>query len=77
MRAVVGVTRAHLRGMDSTNEPQIATGSTPASASVDDWGLERMMDVTELAAYLGVPVSTVYNWRTHGKGPWRTDSAST
>ncbi|PWC02862.1 excisionase [Agromyces badenianii] len=27
------------------------------------------MDITELAGYLGVPVSTVYDWRTHGKGP--------
>ncbi|WP_419818763.1 helix-turn-helix transcriptional regulator [Glaciibacter flavus] len=33
------------------------------------WGLARMMDIHELAAYLGVPVSTVYDWRTHGKGP--------
>lgn len=27
------------------------------------------LDVAELAAYLGVPVSTVYDWRTRGKGP--------
>jgi excisionase family DNA binding protein len=27
------------------------------------------MDLTELASYLGVPVSTVYDWRVHGKGP--------
>jgi len=33
------------------------------------WGLEPLMDVTELAAYLGLPVSTVYDWRVHGKGP--------
>ena len=26
------------------------------------------MDVTELAAYLGLPVSTIYDWRSHGKG---------
>ncbi|WP_246222625.1 helix-turn-helix transcriptional regulator [Phytoactinopolyspora limicola] len=25
--------------------------------------------MAELAEYLGVPVSTVYDWRTHGKGP--------
>lgn len=44
---------------------------TPLSspASDDAWGLEPLLDVTELAAYLGVPVSTVYDWRTHGKGP--------
>ena len=27
------------------------------------------MDVTELANYLGIPASTVYDWRVHGKGP--------
>jgi Helix-turn-helix domain len=26
------------------------------------------LDVTELAAYLGLPVSTIYDWRSHGKG---------
>ena len=38
---------------------------TPTGA----WGLEPLMDVAELAAYLGLPVSTVYDWRVHGKGP--------
>lgn len=28
------------------------------------WGLEPLFDVGELAAYLGVPVSTFYDWRT-------------
>ncbi|TFD70507.1 helix-turn-helix domain-containing protein [Cryobacterium sp. Hb1] len=27
------------------------------------------MDVAELANYLGIPISTVYDWRVHGKGP--------
>lgn len=31
--------------------------------------LEPLLDVGELAAYLGVPVSTVYDWRTRGLGP--------
>ncbi|WP_062464739.1 helix-turn-helix domain-containing protein [Demequina soli] len=35
----------------------------------NDWGLEPLLDVSELAAYLGVPVSTVYDWRTRGVGP--------
>jgi hypothetical protein len=26
------------------------------------------MDVAELASYLGIPLSTVYDWRVHGKG---------
>jgi excisionase family DNA binding protein len=33
------------------------------------WGLEPLLDVTELAEYLGVPVTTIYDWRTNGKGP--------
>lgn len=33
------------------------------------WGLESLLGVGELAVYLGVPVSTVYDWRTRGLGP--------
>lgn len=33
------------------------------------WGLEPLLDVRELAQYLGVPVSTIYDWRTRGCGP--------
>lgn len=32
-------------------------------------GLEALLNIKELADYLGVPVSTVYDWRTSGKGP--------
>ena len=42
----------------NTNEATTATVS-----------LEPLMDVAELANYLGIPVSTVYDWRVHGKGP--------
>lgn len=50
------------------NEHEILSPlSSPPSD--DAFGLEPLLDVTELAAYLGVPVSTVYDWRTHGKGP--------
>jgi len=49
------------------------TDENPPSASdsavTDSWGLEPLMDVAELASYLGLPVSTVYDWRVHGKGP--------
>lgn len=31
--------------------------------------LEPLLDITELANYLGVPVSTVYDWRSRGHGP--------
>ena len=43
--------------------------SAPDSSGIDSWGLEPLMDVAELASYLGLPVSTVYDWRVHGKGP--------
>jgi len=42
---------------------------TPPSTPTDEWGLEPLMDVAELATYLGIPISTVYDWRVHGKGP--------
>jgi len=29
----------------------------------------RLLGIPELSAYLGVPVSTLYVWRTHGEGP--------
>lgn len=32
-------------------------------------GLAPMIDVPTLAAYLGVPVATVYDWRTRRLGP--------
>ncbi|MDR0488228.1 MAG: helix-turn-helix domain-containing protein [Propionibacteriaceae bacterium] len=30
---------------------------------------QRLLSVTELSEFLGIPVSTIYDWRTHGKGP--------
>ena len=30
---------------------------------------ERLMRVDEVAAYLQVPVKTLYRWRHHGTGP--------
>lgn len=32
-------------------------------------GLDPLMSVDELAEYLGVPVRTVYDWRSTGHGP--------
>lgn len=49
---------AHLFGMD-----------TDHTAADNPWGLEPLLDVDELAAYLRVPISTVYDWRTRGLGP--------
>lgn len=33
------------------------------------WGLEPLLDIGELATYLGVSVSTIYDWRNRGLGP--------
>lgn len=41
----------------------------PLASPTGAWGLEPLMDVAELASYLGLPVSTIYDWRVHGKGP--------
>jgi excisionase family DNA binding protein len=30
---------------------------------------ERLWDVKDLAAYLGIPVQTIYQWRTKHYGP--------
>ncbi len=32
-------------------------------------GLEPLISVDELAAYLGLPKQTIYDWRVSGKGP--------
>ena len=39
------------------------------TSSTDAWGLEPLMDINQLASYLGIPISTVYDWRMRGKGP--------
>ena len=43
--------------------------TSSSTASTDAWGLEPLMDIHELASYLGIPISTVYDWRVRGKGP--------
>lgn len=43
--------------------------STNELTTGNPWGLEPLLDVGDLATYLGVPISTVYDWRTNGKGP--------
>ena len=32
-------------------------------------GLEPLLGIETLADYLGVPVTTIYDWRVAGKGP--------
>jgi excisionase family DNA binding protein len=45
-----------------------------STGSLDDHadrpsGREPLMSPHEVASYLGVPLRTVYRWRTHGEGP--------
>ena len=49
---------AHLPSMSKSDPHETAA-----------FGLEPMLTVRELSALLGVPVSTIYDWRIHGKGP--------
>ncbi len=46
---------SHLLDMD--------TDRTPAG------GLEPLLSIEDLADYLGIPVTTIYDWRVDGKGP--------
>ena len=46
--------------------------------TIESWGLEPLITVDELAAYLGLPKQTIYDWRVERKGPEEpTASAST
>ena len=45
----------HLFGMDTDQIAQL--------------GLEQLLTVEDLAAYLDVPRQTIYDWRVHGRGP--------
>jgi excisionase family DNA binding protein len=43
-----------------------------STAHTDTTGLralEPLWSIDDLAAYLGVPVATIYDWRSNGKGP--------
>jgi excisionase family DNA binding protein len=35
----------------------------------DDERGGRLLSIPELAAYLGVPIATIYQWRHHHRGP--------
>lgn len=37
--------------------------------TLEFWGLERLLNINELAAYLRVPVSTMYERRMKGQAP--------
>jgi excisionase family DNA binding protein len=51
----VAASSAHLISMDTISNPLAA--------------LEPLLSTQELAEYLGVPVKTIYEWRTCGHGP--------
>ena len=55
---MAGRRAAHLLDMDAEN-----------SLSLEQWGLEKLFNINELADYLRVPVSTIYEWRTKGRAP--------
>ena len=61
-------------GMERLRMPQIASdrsahlmGMTTDATTTS--GLEPLMSIDDLARYLGVPVTTIYDWRVSGKGP--------
>lgn len=33
------------------------------------WNLEPLLSISEVSDYLGIPVSTLYDWRTRDLGP--------
>lgn len=41
----------------------------PVPTPAPPLALPQLLDVPELSTYLGVPVSTIYDWRTRGLGP--------
>jgi excisionase family DNA binding protein len=51
----------------------MSTDTTPAGGAQDPQltvsGLEPLLSIETLAEYVGVPVVTIYRWRTEGKGP--------
>ena len=55
---MAGRRSAHLLSMDAEN-----------SLSLEQWGLEKLFNINELAEYLRVPVSTIYEWRAKGRAP--------
>ena len=39
------------------------------TAQIAQFGLEPLLSVEDLAAYLDVPKQTIYDWRVTGRGP--------
>ena len=61
--------RAGWRRSSRVGAPRLLDMSTEHSTTDNPWGLEPLLDIGELAANLGVPVSAVYDWRTRSLGP--------
>ncbi|MBM0125383.1 helix-turn-helix transcriptional regulator [Pimelobacter simplex] len=59
-------TRGRRRGRPEAAPPTQPTG--PAEPQRHPVG-ERLWTAADVAAYLGVPVKTVYAWRSRGRGP--------
>lgn len=43
--------------------------TSPTPLPLPPLDLPPLLDIRELSAYLGVPVSTIYDWRSRGVGP--------
>lgn len=50
-----------------TTQTRPPNDSTDLSSTLP--GLEPLLSIDALAEYVGVPVVTIYRWRTEGKGP--------
>jgi excisionase family DNA binding protein len=46
-----------------------STVSRRGSGSGDASGLTTLLSVEEIAAWLQVPIATIYRWRSRGEGP--------
>jgi excisionase family DNA binding protein len=46
-----------------------AVNTTPDQAGPASAGLEPLLGTAELSELIGVPVSTIYDWRVKGQGP--------
>ncbi|WP_081844779.1 AlpA family transcriptional regulator [Cellulomonas sp. URHE0023] len=51
--------------MNTNKQSEEALTTSPLATD----GLEPLLSMETLAEYVGVPVVTIYRWRTEGKGP--------
>ena len=54
---------------EDTYVPRKARGKRRADEASRSSALAPLLTIAEVSAYLGIPVQTLYTWRTEGKGP--------